>query len=75
MVKKDIISDMKILIVLNEIKCSGVSKIVCWLSNSLSEKGNEVYLYTFMGNEDFYSVNAGVNRIKDSISVNNRFII
>lgn len=74
MAKKDIISDMKILVVLNEIKCSGVSKIVCWLSNSLSEKGNEVYLYTFMGNEDFYSVNAGVNRIKDSISVNNRFI-
>lgn len=65
---------MKILIVINEIKCSGVSKIVCWLSNSLSEKGNEVYLYTFMGNEDFYSVDSCVNRIKDHISVNNRFI-
>ena len=65
---------MKILIVINEIKCSGVSKIVCWLSNSLSEKGNEVYLYSFMGNEDFYSVSSSVNRIKDNISVSNRFI-
>ena len=65
---------MRILIVINEIKCSGVSKIVCWLSNSLSEKGNEVYLYSFMGDEDFYSVNIEVNRIKDHISSNNRLI-
>lgn len=65
---------MKVLIVINEIKCSGVSKIVCWLSNSLSEKGSEVYLYSFMGNEDFYSVNSNVNRIKDNISSNNRLI-
>lgn len=63
---------MKILIVINEIKCSGVSKIVCWLSNSLSENGNEVFLYSFMGNEDFYKVNSGVVRIKDKISANNR---
>ena len=65
---------MKILIVLNEIKCSGVSKIVCWLSNSLSEKGNDVFLYTFMGDEDFYNVNSSVVRIKDKITVNNRLI-
>ena len=65
---------MHIIIVINEIKCSGVSKIVCWLSNSLSEKGNEVYLYTFMGNEDFYNVSSRVNRLKDNISESNRII-
>ena len=65
---------MRILIVINEIKCSGVSKIVCWLSNSLSEKGNEVYLYSFMGDDDFYSVNSNVIRIKDNITANNRLI-
>ena len=65
---------MRILLVINEIKCSGVSKIVCWLANSLSERGNDVYLYSFMGEEDFYSVNNDVNRMKEKISSSNRLV-
>ena len=65
---------MRILLIINEIKCSGVSKIVCWLANSLSERGNDVYLYSFMGEEDFYSVNNDVNRMKEKISSSNRLV-
>ena len=54
---------MKIHLIINQMGAGGAERVVGLLGNYLSEKGHDVTIITFQG-EDAYALNAGVKRLR-----------